>query len=632
MAQTIANKEYLNTHRRLSEDIEDYPDGIIIPIDKPYRWTSADVIRKVKFAAVKHFHQRNLKVGHAGTLDPLATGVLLVCIGKATKMAQELQDHDKQYIAGVTFGATTPSYDLEKPIDRTFPHDKVSKESIEGVLPQFIGTQEQIAPLFSAKSSDGVRAYELARKMYRKGENGFDEAATDVLQKSTITISKAELLSYNEDGIQANSAAEQPSNLRNSRINVTDNSALGLPHADILIDCSKGTYIRAFARDLGEALETGAHLDSLRRTLNGGFTVEESLSVDEALALLSPAQVKSRSYKVAGNLFNIRLEEPWDFAPISEEKAAIVAKGKAGEAVDTLPITADDEANALSTKPIEKHLLFDSFQYEPFSCEQTVDPDFSITIKARKSYWLDAAVQDGRMKLTFSEAPVFPMITVYIMEGHYYFCFKAENGRTLGYLELSEDHRQANYYRCKGIGPQPTSMQINSSLMLLFTYNSSLKGCLLMHSSVVRYGDKANMFLGASGTGKSTHSKLWLKNIPGCDLINDDNPILKQMPDGSIRVFGSPWSGKTPCYRNVDFPVRAIVRLEQAKENSISRIESLDAYASVISSISSIRWDKEIMDALSKTVEAVAMNVKCFRLQCLPDPEAAKLCLETTIR
>jgi tRNA pseudouridine55 synthase len=361
MAQTIANKEYLNTHRRLSEDIEDYPDGIIIPIDKPYRWTSADVIRKVKFAAVKHFHQRNLKVGHAGTLDPLATGVLLVCIGKATKMAQELQDHDKQYIAGVTFGATTPSYDLEKPIDRTFPHDKVSKESIEGVLPQFIGTQEQIAPLFSAKSSDGVRAYELARKMYRKGENGFDEAATDVLQKSTITISKAELLSYNEDGIQANSAAEQPSNLRNSRINVTDNSALGLPHADILIDCSKGTYIRAFARDLGEALETGAHLDSLRRTLNGGFTVEESLSVDEALALLSPAQVKSRSYKVAGNLFNIRLEEPWDFAPISEEKAAIVAKGKAGEAVDTLPITADDEAENDIQKPVVKQLLVRQF-------------------------------------------------------------------------------------------------------------------------------------------------------------------------------------------------------------------------------------------------------------------------------
>lgn len=492
MTQTIADKEYINNHSRLSEDIEDYPEGIVIPIDKPYRWTSADVIRKVKFAAVKHFHQRNLKVGHAGTLDPLATGVLLVCIGKATKMAQELQDHEKQYIAGVTFGATTPSYDLEKPIDRTFPHDMVSKDAIEAVLPQFIGTQEQIAPLFSAKSSDGVRAYELARKMYRKGEYGFDEAATNVLQKSTITISKAELISYNENGISSHPSTGQPSNLRNSRINVTDNYALGLPHADILINCSKGTYIRSFARDLGEALKTGAHLDSLRRTLNGGFKVEEALSVEEALNLLRPGQIKSKSYKVAGNTFEINLEEPWDFAPISEEKSAIIAKGKAEE----------DEADATTSEPIVEQLLFDSFQYEAFSCEKVSDPDFSITIKSRTSFWLDAAVKDGRMKLTFSEEPVFPMISVYIMDGQYYFCFKAENGRALGYLELSNNHKQANYYRCKGIGPQRTSIQINSSLMLLSTYNSSLKGCLLMHSSVVICGDKANMFLGASGTGK----------------------------------------------------------------------------------------------------------------------------------
>ena len=151
----------------MSRNIEDYPEGIIIPIDKPYRWTSADVIRKVKFAAIRHFGKKNLKVGHAGTLDPLATGVLLVCIGKATKLAETLQSHDKEYIAGITFGATTPSYDLEKEIDRFFPHDHVSAETIEAALPTFIGEQDQIAPLFSAKSVDGVRAYELARKLYR---------------------------------------------------------------------------------------------------------------------------------------------------------------------------------------------------------------------------------------------------------------------------------------------------------------------------------------------------------------------------------------------------------------------------------------------------------------------------------
>ena len=142
----------------MTRDIADYPEGIIIPIDKPYRWTSADVIRKVKYAAIRHFGKKNLKVGHAGTLDPLATGVLLVCIGKATKLAEELQSHDKEYIAGVTFGATTPSYDLEKEIDRFFPHEHISAEAVHEALPAFLGEQDQIAPLFSAKSVDGVRA------------------------------------------------------------------------------------------------------------------------------------------------------------------------------------------------------------------------------------------------------------------------------------------------------------------------------------------------------------------------------------------------------------------------------------------------------------------------------------------
>ena len=151
----------------ISRNIEDYPEGIIIPIDKPYRWTSADVIRKVKFAAIRHFGKKNLKVGHAGTLDPLATGVLLVCIGKATKLAEELQAHDKEYVAGITFGATTPSYDLEKEIDRLFPHEHITAEDVAEALPAFIGEQDQIAPLFSAKSVGGERAYELARKLYK---------------------------------------------------------------------------------------------------------------------------------------------------------------------------------------------------------------------------------------------------------------------------------------------------------------------------------------------------------------------------------------------------------------------------------------------------------------------------------
>ena len=304
----------------LTREIADYPEGIIIPIDKPYRWTSADVIRKVKYAAIRHFGKKNLKVGHAGTLDPLATGVLLVCIGKATKLAEELQSHDKEYVAGVTFGATTPSYDLEKEIDRFFPHEHISAEAVENALPAFIGEQDQIAPLFSAKSVDGVRAYELARKLYKANSENesvqsseLDTAAEQLLRVSRINITELELLSFadrNEGlldratrgteagGPQAERSGgvseanvHEPSSCQHattasSRINVTDNSALGLPRAEIRMACSKGTYVRAFARDLGEALGSGAHLDSLQRSRSGQFRVENALSVEQALQKL----------------------------------------------------------------------------------------------------------------------------------------------------------------------------------------------------------------------------------------------------------------------------------------------------------------------------------------------------------
>ena len=304
----------------LTRDIADYPEGIIIPIDKPYRWTSADVIRKVKYAAIRHFGKKNLKVGHAGTLDPLATGVLLVCIGKATKLAEELQSHDKEYVAGVTFGATTPSYDLEKEIDRFFPHEHISAEAVEKALPAFLGEQNQIAPLFSAKSVDGVRAYELARKLYKTNcenesvqSSELDTAAEQLLRVSRINITELELLRFagrNEGlmdratrgteagGPQAERSGgvseanvHEPSSCQHattasSRINVTDNSALGLPRAEIRMACSKGTYVRAFARDLGEALGSGAHLDSLQRSRSGQFRVENALTVEQALQKL----------------------------------------------------------------------------------------------------------------------------------------------------------------------------------------------------------------------------------------------------------------------------------------------------------------------------------------------------------
>ena len=282
----------------LSRNIDDYPEGIIIPIDKPYRWTSADVIRKVKFAAIRHFGKKNLKVGHAGTLDPLATGEQLVCIGKATKLAEWLQSHHKEYIAGVTFGATTPSYDLEKDIDRFFPYEHITAQSIEDALPGFIGEQDQIAPLFSAKSVDGVRAYELARKLHKEGKT-LDEAAEQLIRVSRINITELEMTQFHEASDKVclelkteMSEMEVKTSSASDRINVTDNSTLGLPRAVIRMACSKGTYVRAFARDLGEVLGSGAHLDSLQRSGSGIFRVENSLTVEQTVALLSQRQVQ----------------------------------------------------------------------------------------------------------------------------------------------------------------------------------------------------------------------------------------------------------------------------------------------------------------------------------------------------
>lgn len=265
----------------ISTNIDDYPDGIVVAVYKPYRWSSADVIRKVKFAAVRHFGKKNLKVGHAGTLDPLATGVLTICIGNACKNAMALQATDKEYVAGVCFGAVTASYDLEKEVITVPMPTAVTREAVEAVLPAMTGVQAQVAPLFSAKQVDGVRAYELARKLYGQGKS-LDETASELLHISTVNINSLELLDFgvsvsNEDTATAAQGAS-------SRINVAAMPA-SLPCAHIRVGCSKGTYIRAFARDLGEKLGTGAFLCSLERTRTGSFEAASAMTVEEVLSV-----------------------------------------------------------------------------------------------------------------------------------------------------------------------------------------------------------------------------------------------------------------------------------------------------------------------------------------------------------
>lgn len=271
----------------LSRDIADYPDGLVLIIDKPYRWTSADVIRKIKFAAFRHFRKKNLKVGHAGTLDPLASGVLLVCIGAATKRAEEFQRHDKEYESDFVLGATTASYDLEKEIDAHFPYEHITREACENLLPSFLGEQDQVAPLFSAKSIDGVRAYELARKAFQRGEPIDDS----LLRAAKIHIHDLALLdfgSYCADGEEGagGDGADGVAAGASSRIHIADSRAAnGLPFVRLRIGCSKGTYIRSLARDFGEGLQSGAFISRLKRTASGSFRIEDSLSIEDALAL-----------------------------------------------------------------------------------------------------------------------------------------------------------------------------------------------------------------------------------------------------------------------------------------------------------------------------------------------------------
>ena len=229
-----------NTPAGTSLSPELFPEGWVMVLDKPYRWTSADAVRKIKFTLKKLYHQNNIKVGHAGTLDPLATGVLLVCAGKATKVSEALQAERKEYIAEVTFGATTPSFDMEHEVDARYPWEHITEEAIAVALKSMEGEQMQLPPVYSAKYVDGIRAYEMARQ----GE----EVA---LKAARINIYATQLIEYRP------------------------------PVLKVAVQCSKGTYIRAFARDLGTALGSGAHLSGLVRTASGGFSIGNALTMED---------------------------------------------------------------------------------------------------------------------------------------------------------------------------------------------------------------------------------------------------------------------------------------------------------------------------------------------------------------
>ena len=228
----------------------EFPEGYVAVIDKPYEWTSADVVRKIKFQLRKCGYPK-IKIGHAGTLDPLATGILLVCIGRATKQVEALQAEEKEYVAELMLGATTPSGDMEHEVDNTYPTEHITREMVEEALKSLTGEREQLPPLYSAKKVQGVRAYEFAR------------AGEEIeLKKALINIYEMELVEYD------------------------------MPRIKIRVRCSKGTYIRSLAFEIGEALQSGAYLTSLRRTRSGGFTVEKSHTLEDFMEKLQECETK----------------------------------------------------------------------------------------------------------------------------------------------------------------------------------------------------------------------------------------------------------------------------------------------------------------------------------------------------
>ena len=220
----------------------DFQEGEILCFDKPLTWTSFNLVAKIRRHLCQRLGVRKLKVGHAGTLDPLATGVMVICTGRATKRIDELQAHVKEYVATLQFGATTASFDLEKPIDQTYPTEHITEALVREVLGRFLGRIEQVPPAFSACKVDGKRAYDLARK-----------GKEVELKPKVLVIDEIELLDFNQEKMQAT----------------------------IRVVCSKGTYIRALARDIGQALNSGAHLIALRRTRVGDVRVEDCMKVED---------------------------------------------------------------------------------------------------------------------------------------------------------------------------------------------------------------------------------------------------------------------------------------------------------------------------------------------------------------
>lgn len=259
--------------------------------------------------------------------------------------------------------------------------------------------------------------------------------------------------------------------------------------------------------------------------------------------------------------------------------------------------------------------------YEPFADDDTSRQPL-ITLRIELTDNLRGAA-DGEVKEIFNdEAPYFWLFESTENKSEWFFGFSYSKQHPDCILKTSPDYSEGVVYVPAQNAERLIEFALSNSMMLLYTFRTSAYDTLLVHASVVENDGKGYMFLGKSGTGKSTHTRLWLENIEGSDLLNDDNPVVRVI-DGDIIIYGSPWSGKTPCYKNRSLPLQAVVRLSQAPFNRITRLAPLQAYAALMPSCSCMRWDHDSVESLHRTVEKVIMKVPVRHLECLPDADAA---------
>ncbi len=340
-------------------------------------------------------------------------------------------------------------------------------------------------------------------------------------------------------------------------------------------------------------------------------------------------------YNVGGLVFRMEVDPYWAEMPYTQAVSDRIRKASAGLPINIDPVRAGDKVPPRTYVTDKSELpegynrkMLDFSQYEPFRTSPCENPVFSLAV----SHPDNEPIKGVERKLIVEVKDAEQGYNVYSVSGTVsgtLFEFLGSDGSVAVRFLISSDFRKSTLWPVQGVGPYALIFYLSMAARIAYSCTAPFYGRLLLHSSVIFHNSKALMFLGASGTGKSTHSRIWLDNVPGTELLNDDNPVIC-LADGILYVYGTPWSGKTPCYRNVKSPVQAIVRLSQSSENKIAPVSGLEAYALFIGSVSCARWERGVMDKVTSLLSDIVSSVSFFALGCRPDAEAVSVCRSAT--